>query len=322
MSDNYVFAVARIRAKERLLLSDQDIQQMIAMPDIKMILSFLEERGWGENGVDMTAEEMLVCEEEKTRELMDQLGVDSSVIEVLFYPQMYHNLKTAIKEICTEEENKEAFYPHPKFGREQLLDILRDGSYAKLPGHMQKIARDAKELMLTTGDGQRCDFAVDRACLEAQEKIAVTTDDVLLRDYLESQVAVSNIRVAVRAQRTGRPLSQIQEALAPCRSIDVKALARAAAEGEDNIHSYLQAHGYAEGSEALKQSFASFERWCDDRITRSILPQKRGVGSSGPIVAYYIARQNEIKMVRVLLTAKANGFSDEVITERLRMMYG
>ena len=321
MSDNYVFAVARIRAKERLLLSDADIRQMAAMPDLKMILGFLEEHGWGEDG-ETDMESMLAAEEEKTRQLMNQLGVEGSSMEVLFYPQIYHNLKAAIKEICTEEENRDAFYPHERFGREQMLKILRDGPYAALPGHMQKVAREAKELMLTTRDGQRCDFMVDRACLDAQESVAETTKDALLADYLESQVAVSDIRIAVRAQKTGRPLNVIQEALAPCHSLDVKALARAAVEGEENIHAFLEGHGYAEGSAALKESFASFERWCDDRLTKAILPQKRGMDTSGPIVAYYLAKQNEIKMVRILLTAKANGFPDEVITERIRQMYG
>ena len=171
MSDNYVFAVARVRAKERLLLTDADIQQMISMQDTKMILGVLEEHGW-ETGEGQSVDEMLAAEEKKTLELMQELGAADSDIEVLFYPQIYHNLKAAIKEICTEEENVAAFYPHEKYGREQMLRILRDGHFASLPGHMQKVAREAKELMLTTRDGQRTDFMVDRACLEAQELAA------------------------------------------------------------------------------------------------------------------------------------------------------
>ena len=41
----------------------------------------------------------------------------------------------------------------------------------------------------------------------------------------------------------------------------------------------------------------------------------------GPIIAYYLARQNEIKTVRIILTAKANGFSEEATRERVREMY-
>ena len=49
--------------------------------------------------------------------------------------------------------------------------------------------------------------------------------------------------------------------------------------------------------------------------------QKRGTDSAGPVAAYYLARQNEIKMARIILTAKANGFTEEDIRERVRDMY-
>jgi V/A-type H+-transporting ATPase subunit C len=41
----------------------------------------------------------------------------------------------------------------------------------------------------------------------------------------------------------------------------------------------------------------------------------------GPIIAYYLARQNEIRTVRIILTAKANDFPEEAIRERVREMY-
>ena len=53
--------------------------------------------------------------------------------------------------------------------------------------------------------------------------------------------------------------------------------------------------GYAEAAEALKESPSAFERWCDNRIIETIQPQKTNPFSVGPLVAYVIARQNEIK---------------------------
>ena len=41
----------------------------------------------------------------------------------------------------------------------------------------------------------------------------------------------------------------------------------------------------------------------------------------GPVIAYYLARQNEIRTVRIILTGKANGFPEEVIRQRVRAMY-
>ncbi|MBQ1545725.1 MAG: V-type ATPase subunit [Clostridia bacterium] len=40
-----------------------------------------------------------------------------------------------------------------------------------------------------------------------------------------------------------------------------------------------------------------------------------------PVVAYYIARDAEIKSARIILSAKKNGLSNDVIRERVRTLY-
>ncbi len=41
----------------------------------------------------------------------------------------------------------------------------------------------------------------------------------------------------------------------------------------------------------------------------------------GPVIAYVIARQNEIKTVRIILSGKQNELPDDSIRERVREMY-
>lgn len=109
--------------------------------------------------------------------------------------------------------------------------------------------------------------------------------------------------------------------MAPCDSLSVDKLAQAALGGMDSIIEYLSSDGYAEAAETLKDSQAAFERWCDNRIIEAIKPQKMNPFSAGPLVAYVIARENEIKTVRIILTCKQNGMSDDSIRERIREMY-
>ena len=78
---------------------------------------------------------------------------------------------------------------------------------------------------------------------------------------------------------------------------------------------------FAEAAEALKKSPSAFERWCDNRVIETIKPQKYEVCTVGPLVAYVLARQNEIKTARIVITGKANDLSEEAIRERTREMY-
>ena len=319
---DYIFAVARIRVLEKTLLSDSDISQMIALKDEKAVLSFLTDKGWGESGsAAPSAEELLACEEEKNRALMREMKIDPRVFDILSYPQVFHNLKAAIKEICTSESVPGIFYDLERLGGKEMMDILREKEYAALPEYMREAAAQAYEVMLSTRDGQRCDIIVDRACLEAMRISAKKLKEPMISTYVESQVAVADIRVAVRSVRTGKSLNFLKEALADCDAFTAAELAGAAARGEEALYAFLESHGFSEAVSALKDSPSAFERWCDNRLIETIRPQKMNSVSLGPVVAFYLARENEIKMARILLTAKANGFSEDAIRERVREMY-
>lgn len=317
---NDIFAVARIRVREKYLLTDADISQMVSMKSAEDVTAFLLDKGWGD-GEDQDPERMLAAEELKASGLMKELGIDREIFTILSYPDLYHNLKTAIKEVCTEKAHPEAFYRDTLITPEEMVRIVREKDFDALPSHMKKAAAFAYEAMLVQRDGQKCDVIVDRACLDAMEEVARNSKLELLRDYEESTVAVTNIRIAVRAARTGKSRHFLEDALAPCRSLSVKKLAQAASEGTDALYGFLTEAGFGEAVEALKVSGSAFERWCDNRLIASIRPQKRNSFTLGPVIAYYLARKNEIKTVRIILTAKANGLPEEAVRERMREMY-
>jgi len=319
---DYIYAVACIRAKEKTLLTDADVQTMVGMKSEKEVLSYLTEKGWGDGSVDSDMETVLSNEEEKQMKLLNTLGVDKKIIDTLFIQELYHNLKAAIKEVCTGIEDGQAFYEHELYGKTQLMSIIRDKEFEKLPEDMQQVAKKALDLMLTTRDGQRLDVMIDRACLDAIEKVAATTKDKFLANYAETKVVIADIKIAVRAADTKRPLQMIEDALAPNRKFDVKKLAAAAAVGREEVYGFLERTDYRSAVDALKDSFSAFEKWCDDFIMSTLMNQKTNIQSSGPIVAFFLAKQNEIRTARIIMTAKANGFSDEVISERVRKMYG
>ena len=92
--------------------------------------------------------------------------------------------------------------------------------------------------------------------------------------------------------------------------------------GEEALRDYLAETDYAGGGEALAKSDSAFERWCDNRMIETISPQKYNAFTIGPVIAWVIARQNEIKTVRIILSGKQNGLPEDSIRERVRKMYG
>ncbi len=321
MSELYTYAVARIRAKEVSLFSDAAIEQLIACPDYPQCLAFLAEKGWGNQDTEGNAEAMLSLEEERTWQVVKELGVDMDNFNVLLYPQLFHNLKAAVKEACTDTYHSHIYYDDAAIPGEEMVEIVRERQFDKLPPYMQQAAAEAFDTMLHTGDGQLCDVIIDKATLDAVYAAGKASDEEIIRAYAESTVAVADIKIAVRAQKTGKSMEFMRRAMAECDSLSIDQLMKAALNGADVIRDYLLGTDYADGARALEESPSAFERWCDDQIIETIRPQKYNAFTLGPVVAYVIARQNEIKTVRIILSGKQNGLPDDSIRERVREMY-
>ena len=66
MSEDYIYAVTRVHARETGLLGKNDLERLLACPDEKACLRVLQDKGWGTGEPSPTAEGLLAAEEAKT----------------------------------------------------------------------------------------------------------------------------------------------------------------------------------------------------------------------------------------------------------------
>lgn len=322
MADKYIYAVARIRALEMSLMSQAAIEQLVATDSYKKAVQFIIEKGWGDSdNASMDENDILRAETDKTWAAVAEMVNDMSVFDVIRLPDLYHNLKAAIKTVVAGKTPAHVFFDNSEIDGQKMLSIVSDKAWDRLPEHMRDCAREAWDCMAQAGDGQMCDAVIDRGTLLAIMQAAKKADDRLLRDYAETTVAVADIKIAVRSMKTGKNKDFMKRAMAECNTLDIDRLATAAVAGMEEIERYLADTAYAGGAEALSESASAFERWCDNRIIETIKPQKYNPFTVGPIVAYILARLNEIKTVRIILTCKLNRLPEEAIRERVREMY-
>lgn len=318
----YTYAVARIRALEVSLLTNAVIEQLLACKSAEQALQLLVEKGWGDlTAGTLDADEVLNKEEEKMWQTIREVAPDMHVFDVLSLPKLYHNLKAAIKEVCTEVENKNIFYDDCEITGEEMFALVQNKEFDKLPSNMPATAREAFDTLLHTRDGQLCDLIIDHATLEAMLEAGKKSGEKIIEEYAQTAVAIADIKIAVRSQKTGKNAEFMKKAMVNCSEINVDQLTQAALAGAEEIAQYLEGTSYREGADALRISPSAFERWCDNKMTDSMRSQKYESFSVGPLLAYLLARQNEIKTVRIILTGKQNEFPDEAIRERIREMY-
>ena len=321
MQQDFTYAVARIRSHETRLLSDADLNGLMAAKDAPTVMRMLRDKGWGDGSGDQHPEQLLKAEEEKLWSFIDEIVPERDTFAFLLVQNDFHNLKVAVKAITRGVDPEDMFIRNAMTDPAQMYDALKRREYGELPEYLRGTAKEAMTVLLQTSDGQLCDVIIDRACMEYVYQLGKDHDNELVRLYCELFVVCADIKLAVRCAKVNKNRDFIQRALADCATLDVPRLAAASSVGYQNVIAYLNTTEYRSATHALELSMSAFEKWCDDYLTAVMKPQKWEPFTIGPVVAYIIARRNEIKAVRMILSAKVNGLSEEMIKERLRLMY-
>lgn len=323
LPDNlFTSAVAQIRARENSLLSDQDLNSLLICETPQECIQFLLEKGWGPVG-NNTPEELLKEENDKCWKLLHQLCSDKEMefFDIFRYRIDYHNLKVAIKESYILKEVPNVYMADGTIPIEKIRKCAADNDFAPLPYPMMRCAIEARDVLFHTGDSQLCDVIIDKGSLAAIYQSGQNSGNDLIKDYVELKCGSANINIAVRASKAGKDTDFLQRAFVECHSISIPKLISATLNGIDSICEYLSETSYRDAVDAIKKSSEAFDKWCDDRMMQLIQPQKYNAFTISPLAAYKLAKDNEIKTVRIILSGKFNDLPEQKIRERMRKSY-
>ncbi len=319
-TQDFTYAVSRIRMKEKGLFSKKEIDRLISQKDYQSVLRTLSELSFGgDNANDNT--DIITAEQNKLWSLMSELVDDMSVFDVFRLQNDYHNLKVCVKSVYSDTDPATMLVSGGTIEGSALFKKVKNRDYSELSDLLAETAAASFDALLKTGDGQLCDIIIDKACLDAVSGFALKASDGVIKDYAELFVASANIKIAVRGCKLNKPYEFFTKALSNVQILDKEQLCRSAVKGFDEICAYLGTTKYKEAVSYIKKSMSAFEKWCDDLIINGMKKQKSEPFTIGPLIAYILAKQNEIKAVRLILIAKQSGLDDSKLGERIREMY-
>lgn len=182
MDNNYLYAVANIRANELSLLSRADIDALIDAPDYKTALTLLDGKGYDTSfGSDYSA--MLDGETEKTWSLIKSVAPSAEALDIFIVKNDFQNLKAVLKSEKTGDDAEKYLVSPSVIPKELLLKAVKERDFASLPDFISGAAEKCLEVITKTENGQLCDIAADRACLEAMSGFAKSADNDIVAAY-------------------------------------------------------------------------------------------------------------------------------------------
>ncbi len=308
-STKYASAVAAVKAMENSLITQSEFEQLINAKSAAEMEAILSSGASERNSLN------------DVWEMLQSFAPDSEELKILLYRNDFHNLKAALKAMLSNREPEQYYITPTNLELDELKFILISKEYDYLPEYMRETAEQAYELITRTLDGQLSDSLIDSAALSAMQKASYESGDEFIQKYSQLITVCADIKTAYRCSVMNKSYSFIETAICGSEELDKEALARASQRGTESLFSFLETTPYNEAAEILKSSPAQFEKWCDDMITDHAESARMKSFGTEPLAAYFIAKETEIKNLRILKVCKECKTNKETIMERMRKLY-
>lgn len=328
--DEYQYSCAVIRGNERTLLGKADMNKAAEAGDVQGVMNILADFGYGDGkALDNPRyyEKALKEEQKRVVDLVLSVVHQKDELEFLQYPQDYHNIKVILKAEVLETSPDNYLAGGGTVEAEKLAYMIKARDYMFMPPRIKEAMEEAIEGFAKNKDPQEIDIILDKACYRNMLKAAEAEGNDFVIGYVRLLIDILNILTFVRLRKIKKPVTFLQKVFLEGGKIDEKTLVDAYGDTYQMVGEKLDIYGFKEimelGATKVEQEgkYSLLEKLCDDMKVRYIQAAKFVTTGIEPIAAFYIAKESEIKNLRMVLTGKLAGTAEETIKERLRETY-
>ena len=327
--EDYAYATARVRAVEIRLLDAARLDRLVEAPTAEDAVKQLSEAGYGD-GQDLTRtdwETVLDGEPVRVHAYLAGFMPQPEVLDVFRTRDDYLNLKRLMKATFQAQDLSTVRCVPGTVPAAVLVRALTERRVTDLPPVMGAAMLEAMDEYGKRADPRDIDLVLDRACFRQMADMAAVWENEFLTGLVAHMTDMANIRIAIRGKLVGEGEAFFGKALLaggfippdrlrgiPERSMDalLESL-RLTYFGEAAIAGY---EGYRQG-----RGMSWLERLLDDRLMVYIRQARHVTMGVEALVGYLLARESEIRNVRIIMTGKTNGLPQAQIRERLRLAY-
>ncbi len=323
---DYLYISVRLHMLEANLLTRERLMRLITAKSGGEAVKVLEESGWSPFDPDdlLALEREIDAQRAQSYALLEKFLPDTAVIDVFRLRFDYHNIKVLVKSAALCLDERALLSPAGTIPLSRLEALFREEAFDSLDEVMAQAVRQSIHELKTTGDPQRSDLILDQAMLAQMFEAAKRIKHPFVEGYVRLFIDCCNLRVAVRAARAGRSFDYLRRAVAPNGNI---AGDRLVAEITPALITQLFNSGLMQqAAQAAVQalecgSMAALDLACDNALIEYAKKAKTTPYGVEHILYHLAAREAEYTAVRIIMSGRAAGLTEEKIQERLRMSH-
>ncbi len=316
MSD-LIFANSRAKVHEAALMNAEKFNRMLDS-DLADAVKVLSEAGYEDCTVE-NYDDAIRAEEKKLSAFMKELKLDEPFLNCLMSHNDFHNAKALMKaKYMRLESYSDMLLPEGRISLDTLKDGVMNDDYRFLPESLAEALRSVDEAFATGNRSPRLiDVTVDRAMFGYF--FTVLKDEGA--EYYRLKVFFVNLVSFIRCKALNLSYRFFEEQYIDGDGMKNRFLSAYEA-GVDALAEKVKGSGYSSYvAFALENEISVVETYADNKLLNLLKERKNDMFSVYPVAGYYVAKQYELKMVRLILTGLKNKVDKSVIRQRLRDTY-
>ncbi|MHC4617781.1 MAG: V-type ATPase subunit [Planctomycetota bacterium] len=319
----YAFQTAQVRALEIQMLPHATLVDMANATNFQQAADLLSATEYnlphaGERFAEV--EQLLKERRMAVRDLFAALCIDEPIVELFRTRDDFANLRLALRRTLTEKPVGTDYSNQGNVPPEQFEQVFERQDYSLFPDHMQQAADRAVLAYYQDKDIRRIDYAIDAVQAERNLTQAHRLESVFLIGLFRIQSDLTNIRTMLRLKFTEAEQRNI---FLPGGYIELEHLER----GRDLAYEQLPVLFFATPYHRLvetgarylasNKSFLKLEQQCQEHLAGFLKTTIQITAGPQPVIAYLLSKENEIRTVRLILTAKKNNLDTKLILDRI-----
>jgi V/A-type H+-transporting ATPase subunit C len=328
---NFTQAVARLRVLEKRLLNKLKIERMIDSTSPEDVLKILQETEYANLMVNVKRPEdyNILLKEELNRvySLMYKVSPDSVIVDIMSLKYDYHNIKVLLKARALDKDFSNMLIPVGTVDIEKLKSYITNMEYKELKPIMMEAILEAEKVYHELKDPQKIDIILDKYMYIDMLARAKETEIDFMIDNIKMNIDFSNIKSIIRLKKQEKDVKFLKEVILDGGNIAKNILVRSFEEPIENLATKFSSLKFGEViklglEEYLKTGKLSvLEKFSEDYIMKNLKVAKYITFGPEPVFAYIIAKETEIKVIRIIMVGKLNNVDTAVIRERVREVY-
>lgn len=340
--ENFIAASTSTRIYEDDLLKARDLERLNDYGSLREVINGLNDSSYAsfiaELDRDEDYEEILNKELVRVYEKISEVTPDKNISQYLLEKYNFHNLKLVVKEIIQEEDYSKIYSPMANIDtayiKRELIKLGDDELILDEIGGKDErniylaYAKEAIDSYKESENPAMIDISLDKSYYERLLDLAKKTGLDSLITYTKESIDLINIKTILRIRGQKLDLEYLRNCLIEGGNLDKDDLLEMASMDISGIlvrTSSLAINSYLakclDRDKTDTENLLDLEKTIDDHFMDFAKKAKSMTYGPEVLLGFLIAKEQEIKNLRIIFISKLNSLPKDFTRERLRETY-